>query len=148
MAGTAILPASGLRLTHLVTSVNVSTALTNHKGWGQISTFMTRNRIFGHALNWEGYKMTNIPVMHCFDDNYCLPASVAFYSMLEHASKDHAYDLYVLHTDISEENQYLLRKTIEKFKNAHLSFINMTDYTNGGVDNIWEKTSQKGPYSK
>lgn len=28
-----------------------------------------------------------IPVVFCFDNNYVIPASVAFYSLLENASK-------------------------------------------------------------
>ncbi|RAX52998.1 hypothetical protein CCY99_06415 [Helicobacter sp. 16-1353] len=28
-----------------------------------------------------------IPVMFCFDKNYCVPASVAFYSLLENTAK-------------------------------------------------------------
>ena len=28
-----------------------------------------------------------IPIMFCFDKNYVIPASVAFYSLLEHAKR-------------------------------------------------------------
>src|SRR5574344_892141 len=68
-----------------------------------------------------------IPVMHCFDNNYVIPASVAFYSMLEYANPDYNYELYVLHNGITEENQGKLKKTIEEFKNASLKFISMGD---------------------
>ena len=56
-----------------------------------------------------------IPVMHCFDNNYVIPAGVAFYSMLENADKSYQYKLYVLHSDITQENQDLLFETIKKF---------------------------------
>ena len=46
-----------------------------------------------------------IPIMFCFDKNYVIPASVAFYSLLEHADKTYYYKFYVLNSDISKEQQ-------------------------------------------
>ena len=51
-----------------------------------------------------------IPIMHSFDNNYVIPASVAFLSMLENADKNYFYKLYVLHSDITEKNQKELKK--------------------------------------
>ena len=45
-----------------------------------------------------------IPVMHCFDNNYVIPAAVSFYSMLKYADPKYQYRLYVLHTDITTQN--------------------------------------------
>jgi lipopolysaccharide biosynthesis glycosyltransferase len=85
-----------------------------------------------------------IPVMHCFNNNYVIPASVAFYSMIEHASKDFEYHLYVLHSDITEENKNKLIETISCFKNCSLQFIDM----HGKFEDLFEKTSIKGHYSR
>lgn len=85
-----------------------------------------------------------IPVMHCFDNNYVIPAVVAFYSMLENASKDYDYKLYVLHTDISEDNQNVLQQTVSCFDNASLEFINMGNR----FDDLWKNLVTKGHYSK
>lgn len=85
-----------------------------------------------------------IPVMHCFDKNYVIPAAVSFYSMLEHASDNYDYLLYVLHSDIPEVDQQKLRDGISCFKNANLKFIDMADRFQG----IFEKLSIKGHYSK
>ncbi|MDD3237763.1 MAG: glycosyltransferase [Candidatus Gastranaerophilales bacterium] len=85
-----------------------------------------------------------IPVMHCFDDNYALPASVSFYSMLDNADKNYNYKLYVLHTDITQENQKKLQETIAPFLNATLEFINMENK----FDNLWKNLNIKGHYSK
>ena len=38
-----------------------------------------------------------IPIMFCFDNNYVIPAAVAFYSMLENCNKNYFYRMYVLH---------------------------------------------------
>lgn len=85
-----------------------------------------------------------IPIMHCFNNDYVIPAGVAFYSMLEHANKNYFYKLYVLHSDITEENQELLYKTIEKFSNATLEFIDM----NNKFEDLFKKTKFKGHFSK
>ena len=77
----------------------------------------------------------NIPVMYCFDTNYVIPAAAAFYSCLEHANKKYDYTFYVLHSDITEEQQNGLRETISEFKNCVLKFINM----NHRFDDIWDE---------
>ena len=69
-----------------------------------------------------------IPVMHCFDNNYVVPATVSFSSMLEHADPKYYYALYVLHTDITVQNQKLLQKIVENFPNASLEFISMNHW--------------------
>lgn len=66
-----------------------------------------------------------IPVVHFFNDKYVLPAAVSFYSMLENASKEHCYVLYVGHSDISKENQEKLRILVQKFKNSKIVFLDM-----------------------
>lgn len=85
-----------------------------------------------------------IPIMHCFDNKYCLPAAVSFYSMLEHANPKYTYKLYVLHTDISLQNQLKLKETMRGFENASLDFIDMGDQF---VD-LWCDVVPKYHYSK
>jgi len=85
-----------------------------------------------------------IPIMHCFDNNYVIPASVAFYSMLENSDPEYQYNLYVLHSDITDLNQNKLKETISYFKNASLEFINMQNK----FQDLFEKTKSKGHYSK
>lgn len=89
--------------------------------------------------------MKEIPMMFCFDKNYVIPASVAFYSMLEHASKKYKYILNILHTDISKEDQENLIKTLQPFANNYeIKFINM----NNKFDDIWKKLKSKVHFSK
>lgn len=85
-----------------------------------------------------------IPIMHCFDDNYVIPASVSFLSMLENANPRYFYKLYVLHTDISEKNQNTLNSIVSKFNNADLQFIDM----NNKFDDEFEAMKNKAHYSK
>jgi len=76
-----------------------------------------------------------IPVMHCFDNNYAIPAAVSFYSMLQHADQAHEYRLYVLHSDITLQNRQKLAKLAADFPNASLEFIDMSNRFGG----VWEK---------
>lgn len=59
-----------------------------------------------------------IPIFFTFDDNYVVPAAVAFYSLLKHTKEDIFYKMYVLHADITEENQQLLLNIVAKCENT------------------------------
>jgi lipopolysaccharide biosynthesis glycosyltransferase len=86
-----------------------------------------------------------IPVMFCFDTNYVIPASVAFYSLMEHADKKFYYKFYILHTDITIEQQKKLNQTIKPFKeNVELVFIDMENK----FEDIWKKVKSKVHFSK
>lgn len=85
-----------------------------------------------------------IPIMFCFDKNYVIQASVAFYSLLEHANKKFNYLFYVLHTDICKEQQDKLQDTIKEFKNCKLEFINMSNK----FDELWNKIYRGDHFSK
>ena len=67
--------------------------------------------------------MKQIPIYFSFDDNYVVPAAVAFYSLLNRSKKSIFYNMYVLHSDITQENQNLLQDVINRFTNAKLYFI-------------------------
>ncbi len=86
----------------------------------------------------------NIPIMFCFDTNYVIPAAAAFYSLLEHASKEYDYTFYVLHSDITERQQEKLRETIKEFDNCKIEYIDM----NHRLDDIWNKIYAGGHFSK
>ena len=89
-------------------------------------------------------EMTVIPVMHCFDNNYVIPAAVSFFSMLQNANSDYFYQLYVLHTDITVQNQQKLKKLVESFPNAALSFIGMQHR----FDSLWNSMPNTDHLSK
>lgn len=86
-----------------------------------------------------------IPVMFCFDNNYVIPAAVAFYSMLENSNKEFNYKLYVLHSDITLDHQGKLNETIKKFSDfSSLEFIDMSNR----FDDLWQQIKTKGHFSK
>ena len=82
--------------------------------------------------------------MHCFNNNYVIPAAVSFFSMLENANKNFEYFLYVLHSDITDENQKKLTKLVSLFSNAKIEFINTSDK----FQKLFNNTKTKEHYSK
>jgi lipopolysaccharide biosynthesis glycosyltransferase len=83
--------------------------------------------------------------MFCFNNEYTIPAAVAFRSLLENASKEYLYKLYVLHTDISLDNQKKLQAVEVDFKeHASLEFFHMQNR----FEDLWKKMRTKGHYSK
>lgn len=82
--------------------------------------------------------------MFCFDDNYVLPAVVAFYSMLDKANRDYFYRLYVVHDGLRESNQEKLKVIVKLFDNASIEFIGAGDV----FGKLFSLTKSKGHYSK
>jgi lipopolysaccharide biosynthesis glycosyltransferase len=71
----------------------------------------------------KGAVMTIIPIVHCFDNNYVIPAAVAFHSLLSPAkSADTLYVLHVIGRGLSEEDRELLRSIVDRFQNAQIVF--------------------------
>lgn len=92
----------------------------------------------------EKNKKQIIPLVFCFNDNYSIPSSVAFYSLLENADKNNEYKIYVLTSDVSEKNKSLLIDTVNAFNNAELQFIDMKDAFN----DLFTKTNSKYHFTK
>jgi len=68
--------------------------------------------------------MTEVPIVHCFDHNYVLPAGVAFRSLLAHARHaDVMYVLYVIGSGLTDDDKALLDGIVGKFENARLEFL-------------------------
>lgn len=88
-------------------------------------------------LDSTGYKVRYIPIFFTFDNNYVVPAAVAFHSLLDKAKDGIFYNMYVLHSDITDENIALLESVVLPFKKATLSFVNVGNFS----ANLWnEKT--------
>lgn len=85
-----------------------------------------------------------IPIAHCFNNNYSIPAGVAFHSMLMNANSEFQYKIYVLHSDITIDNQIKLAETVGKFENASIEFIDMKHK----FEDLFKKTKEKAHYSK
>ena len=75
--------------------------------------------------------MKKISIFFSFDDNYVVPAAVAFFTLLEKAKDDVFYDMYVIHHDIQCKNQELLNNIVSNKGNACIKFINSGDFLYG-----------------
>ena len=84
--------------------------------------------------------MKTIPIFFTFDNNYSIPAAVAFYSLLANAQTDVHYEMFVLHRDISAQNQALLKEVVARFGNATLKFLETGNFL---VDN-WRRGNWDG----
>jgi lipopolysaccharide biosynthesis glycosyltransferase len=69
-----------------------------------------------------------IPVCFCADDKFIPYTAVTIQSIMENANPDTVYKLYILFSDISEENQKLLKEQVNNYKNFSVDFIDMRDY--------------------
>jgi lipopolysaccharide biosynthesis glycosyltransferase len=85
-----------------------------------------------------------VPVMFCFNENYVIPAAVAFQSMLETVDPNFSLHLYVVYDDISANSQKQLEILVNNFPNASLSFIKVED----NFDGLFSDTKIRGHYSK
>lgn len=88
--------------------------------------------------------MKEIPIFFSFDNNYVIPAAVAFYSLLNKAEANVFYRMYVLHSDITSDNQSLLHDIVKKSRNAELEFRNISNF----LHNEWENGVFGGKQNK
>lgn len=84
-----------------------------------------------------------IPIFFTFDRYYVLAAGVTFYSLLEKASNQYNYHLYVVHTGLKSHHQKRLQRIVSKFPNATLSFVLAPENNTG-----WEELQNKAHFSK
>lgn len=88
-------------------------------------------------------------MMFCFDENYVIPAAVAFYSLLENNEKEAIkqgikFKLYVVHNNISTKSQNKLQKTIQPF--SHFAQLEFIDGKNQ-LAQAWERIIGKNHFS-
>lgn len=64
-----------------------------------------------------------IPIFFAVDDNYVPQLKIALSSLMDHASKDYKYDIYILHVTLSIESRKAIRKI--KRKGFKINFFNV-----------------------
>lgn len=69
-----------------------------------------------------------IPIFFTFNNDYSVPAAVAIFSLLNKAKENVFYKMYVLHSDITKESEKTIAKSIQKFKNFSLEYINIENF--------------------
>lgn len=82
--------------------------------------------------------MTTIPIFFTFDRNYTLAAKVSIYSLLYNSSEKYRYELYILHTSLTEKDCKGISKVIKPF-NAGITFINVDHYEKN-IENLQKKS--------
>ncbi len=91
--------------------------------------------------------MTNnkiIPVFFACDDRFVKFTMVTIRSMLENASKDYHYNVYILNTNISPEMKDITKTIVDDYENATLEFVDVTSY----LDSISQRLPIRDYYSK
>ena len=65
-----------------------------------------------------------IPLFFAVDNNYAKILSISLYSIIDNASKDYDYKVYILNTGLNEESTSLL-KSLEN-KNFSIEFVDVS----------------------
>jgi len=86
-----------------------------------------------------------IPILTCFDDNYVIPAAVAFRTLAEQADAAHHYLIYVAQSGISADHQARLKDEVANHPaQVELVFVDMAHQ----LSDLFARTDCKGHYSK
>lgn len=81
-----------------------------------------------------------IPIFFTFDKNYCVPAAVNFFSLLNKTKPGVFWEMFVLHSDIDRDSEQKIRKCLSGFFNYSLSFINTENF----LKTEWQKGNWDG----
>ena len=75
-----------------------------------------------------------IPIFYACDDNFVKYTIVSIYSMIKNASREHRYNIYILHTGISEPmKQRVIQLADENFS---IEFTDVSDYLRSIADKL------------
>ena len=81
-----------------------------------------------------------IPVFFTIDDGYAPYLGVALHSLIKNASRDYAYDIFILHSELSPEHLAKLKALAEPGFN--LNFVRMADKIEGIANEHCNKLRQ------
>ena len=70
-------------------------------------------------------KHQTVPIFFAADDKYTKYMIVSMKSVIANTSKKHQYRLYVLHTDITPENQAMVKRL--ETSNCKIDFVDVTE---------------------
>ncbi|MBP3256064.1 MAG: 1-acyl-sn-glycerol-3-phosphate acyltransferase [Clostridia bacterium] len=85
----------------------------------------------------------NIPVFFAVDDGYMPFLAVVIQSLIDNSSKDYIYDLKILYTKISDENQSRIKNKYES-DNVKIEFVDLNNY----LEKFFDKFYTRDYYSK
>ena len=84
-----------------------------------------------------------IPIFFAVDDGYLPFLAVVMKSLLDNSSKENTYDMKILYTNISDENQSRIRKEFES-DNVIIDFVDLNKY----LEKLNDKFYTRDYYSK
>lgn len=85
-----------------------------------------------------------VPVFFACDDNFVKFTMVTVRSMLENASKDYHYNIYILNTNIMDRMKKASFDIVDEYDNATLEFVDVTSY----LESISDRLPIRDYYSK
>ena len=77
-----------------------------------------------------------IPIFFTFDDNYVVPAAVAFYSLLTHAKENIFYKMYVLHKRLALPQDCIVMDIPQACSGYVLGLFQASMLINAGCKNV------------
>ena len=85
-----------------------------------------------------------VTVFFACDDNFVKFTMVTVRSMLENASKDYHYNIYILNTNIMDRMKKASFDIVDEYDNATLEFVDVTSY----LESISDRLPIRDYYSK
>lgn len=76
-----------------------------------------------YSLESSADTKQTIPIVLAADDFYVPILTTAIYSTIENASQDYNYDVIVFHSNISSENQLIMKKFFAQYEHVSLRFL-------------------------
>ena len=71
--------------------------------------------------------MKTIPIFFAFDQNMLIPAGVCLTSLLENASKETFYDIFILHSPENHLQDSALTRLTQRYRNCRITFREVGD---------------------
>ena len=70
----------------------------------------------------------NIPIVFAINNLYIKQVATVITSILKNGSKNNRYEIFIMHTDIADKNQKLLKDYVKTFQNGKIEFIDMNSF--------------------
>ena len=78
-----------------------------------------------------------IPIFFAIDDGYIPFLSVAIKSLIKNSSKENKYSIRILYTNVSKENQEIIKKY--EAENVFIEFVNLSKYIETIKDKLYTR---------
>ena len=80
------------------------------------------NATWGQEPLAPAFSGSAIPVVFAANDGFVPVFAACFQSLLDHISQDHNYDVVLVQTNVTRENQQILSRMAEGYPNVSLRF--------------------------